>query len=157
MPFLFRRILETFITSIICSAPFVMLIEIKFIPPTRIAQFFAILLVAALFLYINIRLLRFHITHVQNKAAFYRVNILVFFLYAAAVFLLIAFHQGVALAWGFLPVKFLQAAHVPTTVSAGIYCLLLFGSIVYISREYTKFQGMLQTMQEEWDELESDD
>lgn len=84
MPFLFRRIAETFAASILCSVPVVMLIIIKIIPSTKLACFFAILLSAIIFLFINIVRLRMHISIVEDKAAYYRVNTVVFGVYALA-------------------------------------------------------------------------
>lgn len=154
MPFLFRRILETFLASILCSAFFMALIFVKIIPPTRPANFLAMLFSAILFLYINIVLLRRHISRVEERAAYYRVNLLTYGLYVIIAIALILAQQGVPLAWCFLPVKFLQAAGVKTIVSTLIFCLFLFGCIFFVSKEYARIQEIIRADQEDPEGLE---
>lgn len=154
MPFLFRRILETFLASFLCSAFFMALIAVRIVPPTRPANFVAMSLSAVVFLYINIVLLRRHISRIEDHAAYYRVNLFVWGLYTITAISLILTRQGVLLAWGFLPVKFLQAAGVRTIASAGIYCLFLLGCIFFVSREFAKIQEAFRTEQEDLEDLE---
>lgn len=146
MPFLFRRTAETFLASILCSAPIMAFIMIGIIPSTKSSVLLVSVLSAVAFLFLNVVRLRSYIFSLKDYNAYFLVNGLVFGLYALLSTGLILCRQGVILAWMFFPVKVIETLGAKTILSAAFVYLLLFGSILAVAREYA---GMARIRQEE--------
>ena len=146
MPFLLRRTAETFLASILCSAPIMAFIMIGIIPSTKSSVLLVSVLSAVVFLFLNIVHLRSYIFSLEDYGAYFRVNGLVFGLYALLTTVLILYRQGVILAWMFFPIKVIERLGAKTILSAAFLYLLLFGSLLAVAREYA---GMVRIRQEE--------
>lgn len=72
MPFLLRRTAETFLASILCSAPIMAFIMIGIIPSTKSSVLLVSVLSAVVFLFLNIVHLRSYIFSLEDYGAYFR-------------------------------------------------------------------------------------
>lgn len=135
MPYFFKRLLEVFVLSIICSASVIML-NISEIVTSRFFGFVFMALSAAAFLITNFVLMRAYIFGVDDRAAYCRVNGIILGLYSLASLTLILTRHGFILAWLFLPVKFIDAFGVSTMTSAIVFYALLVIEFFAVILEY---------------------
>lgn len=137
MKYLFRRTLDLFISSMVCSVIPMILFKVVMYP-TRVASFVVILLFSIVFLFFNIVRLRQQISRTKNFGQYTLTNCIAVCLYMLVAVLMVVFDQGTAMAWLLLPTKFLQQTGVKTIISAGAMGVLLFGSIFVILQEYKR-------------------
>lgn len=147
MPFLLRRIFETFFVSVLVSSVVMILLTAELIPSTRLVVLIASVLSAIVFLLVSIGNLHRHIFAVRDSAAYFRVNCTAFVLYVFVTLWLIFDRHGTILAWGFLPVKFLEAFGIKTIISALILYFLLFLNLLPVYLDYVREMRYIQKME----------
>ncbi|MDO4563081.1 MAG: hypothetical protein Q4C12_04535 [Clostridia bacterium] len=138
---LFARFFETFITSIIASVPFTLLLKYNVIQTSLVVNLYAFGLSAAIFLICSWLFLQSYY-HNLNKKSYWRDNIIVFAVYAVVTIALSLLNQMKILSYMFFPVGFFELIGAPTVVSAAIMNAVLFMFVFIIPLELKRPKSM---------------